>query len=125
VFPGETRKYFVEFHDMTLQMGGDYSWATAIRRWDIKLPMDQSWDHQVDKLLIVHVETQSTHYKVVEIAFFNRERKHKKVPRILQLTRTIMRVRRVQNRALLTLFQAQRKVMEENLGKDKVELTRT
>ncbi len=124
MFPGETRKYFVEFHDMTLQMGGD-SWATAIRRWDIKLPMDQSWDHQVDKLLIVHVETQSTHYKVVETAFFNRERKDKKVPRILQLTRTIMRVRRVQNRALLTLFQAQRKVMEENLGKDKVELTRT
>ena len=124
MFPGETRKYFVEFHDMTLQMGGD-SWATAIRRWDIKLPMDQSWDHQVDKLLIVHVETQSTHYKVVETAFFNRERKDKKVPRILQLTHTITRVRRVQNRALLTLFQAQRKVMEENLCKDKVELTRT
>jgi len=99
---------------MTLQMGGD-SWATAIRRWGMKLPMDQSWDHQVDKLLIVDVETQSTDYKVVETAFFNRERKDKKVPRILQLTHTITRVRRVQNRALLTLFQAQRKVMEENL----------
>ncbi len=33
VFPGETRKYFVDFHDMTVQIGGD-SWATAIRRWD-------------------------------------------------------------------------------------------
>jgi hypothetical protein len=72
---------------------------------------------EVDNLLIVHVETQSTDYKVVETAFFNRERKDKKVPRILQLTHTITRVRRVQNRALLTLFQAQRKVMEENLAR--------
>ena len=92
VFSDETRKYLVDFVDMTVQMGGD-SWATAIR------------------------------CKVVETAFFDRERKDKKEPRILRRTHTIKSVRRVQNRVLLGLFQAQCKVMEEKRGKDKVELT--
>ncbi len=122
VFSGEARKYFVDFHDMTVQIGGDL-WATAIRRWDRDVPMGESWDHQVDNVSIVDVETQSRDYKVVETAFFGRERKDKKEPRISQRTHRITRGRRVQNCGLLALFQAQRKRMKEKRDKDKVELT--
>jgi hypothetical protein len=121
---GKERKVAVDFVDMTVFMAGD-AWCTAIRRWDRDVPMGESWDHQVDNVSIVDVETQSRDYKVVETAFFGRERKDKKEPRISQRTHRITRGRRVQNCGLLALFQAQRKVMEEKRGKDKVELTRT
>jgi hypothetical protein len=85
--------------------------------------MGESWDHQVDNVSIVDVETQSRDYKVVETAFFDRPRTDGKKPRILRRTHTITRVRRVQNRSLLRRFEAERKVMEEKRGKDKVELT--
>jgi len=39
--------------------------------------MRESWDHQVDNVSIVDVETQWRDYKVVETAFFDRERKNK------------------------------------------------
>jgi len=122
VFPGEERKYLVDFVDMTVQMGGD-SWATAIRRWDRDVPMGESWDHQVDNVSIVDVETQSRDYKVVETAFFDRPRTDGKEPRILRRAHTITRVRRVQNKSLLRRFEAERKDMEEKRGKKEVELT--
>ena len=35
------------------------------------MPMGESWDHQVDNVSIVDVETQSRYnYKVVETVFF-------------------------------------------------------
>ena len=85
--------------------------------------MGESWDHQVDNVSIVDVEAGWMDYKVVETAFFDRERTDKKEPRISRRKHTITRVRRVQNRRLFRQFEALRKDMQEQRGKDTVELT--
>jgi hypothetical protein len=119
---GEECKYVVDFDDMTVLMGGE-EWASAIRRWDRDVPMGESWDHQVDNVSIVDVEAGWTDYKVVETAFFDRKREDGKESCISRRKHTITRVRRVQNRRLFRQFEALRKDMQEQRGKDTVELT--
>ena len=119
----EKLKCFIDFEDMTACIAGS-DWTAAVRRWDRDEPMGEGWSHQVANVSIVDVEPEWRDYKVVETAFFHRERSDKKEPRISLHTHNIVKVRRVQNRKLFRQFEAERKSLEEQRGKDKVELTR-
>ena len=119
----EKLKCFIDFEDMTACIAGS-DWTAAVRRWDRDEPMGEGWSHQVANVSIVDVEPEWRDYKVVETAFFHRGRSDKKEPRISLHTHNIVKVRRVQNRKLFRQFEAERKSLEEQRGKDKVELTR-
>ena len=123
VGPDEELKCVIDFSDMTASIVGT-EWVSAVRRWDIHNPMAEGWSHQVANVSIVDVQPGWCDYKVVESAFFDRARSDNMPPRISRHTHTIVKVRRVQNRKLFRQFEAERKSLEEQRGKDKVELTR-
>jgi len=85
--------------------------------------MGDSWDHQDDDVSIVDVETASRDYAVVASAFFDRQQPDGRTPLVSRDTHTVVKMRRVQNRSLLSLFEAQRKNMHRKRGKDTAELT--
>jgi len=118
----EMLKCVIDFGDMTTSIVG-CDWVTAVRRWDRDVPMGDSWDHQEDDVDIVDVEIASRDYAVVASAFFDRQRPDGRTPLISRGTHTVVKIRRVQNRSLLSLFEAQRKNMHRKRGKDTAELT--
>jgi len=118
----EMLKCIIDLDDMTTSIVG-CDWATAVRRWDRDVPMGDSWDHQDDDVRIVDVQTASRDYTVVASAFFDRQRPDGKTPLISCGTQTVLKVRRVQNRALLSRFEGEKKIMHRKRGKDTVELT--
>jgi hypothetical protein len=119
----EELKCVINFEDMTVSIVGT-EWVSAVRRSDRDEVMAESWDHQVANVSILDVEPEWRDYKVGESVFFDRARSDKKPPRISRNTHTIVKMRRVQDRMLLRQFEAQRKSLEGQRGKDQVELTR-
>jgi len=120
----ENLKCMIDFEDMTASIVGS-EWVTAVRRWNVHDKMGDSWDHQEDNVSIVEVEAGWRDYKVVETAFFGRKRRDGKTPRLSPRTHRIVKVRRIQNRRHLDLFEAERKHMQRKRGDTRVELTRT
>ena len=68
---------------------------------DRDVAMCEGWDHQVDSVSIVDVQPEWRDNKVVESAFFDRERGDKRAPLVSRATHSIVQVRRVQNSLLL------------------------
>jgi len=118
----EMLKCIIDLDDMTTSIVG-CDWATTVRRWDRDVPMGDSWDHQDDDVIIVDLQTDSRDYTVVASAFFDRQRPDGKTPLISRGTHTVLKVRRVQNRALLSRFDGEKKSMHRKRDKDTVELT--
>jgi hypothetical protein len=120
----ENLKCVIDFEDMTANIVGS-EWVTAVRRCDIKRKIGDSWDHQEGNVSIVNVEAGWRDYMVVETAFFERKRRDGKAPRLSRDTHRIVKVRRIQNRRQLSMFEAEREHMQTTRGEDRVELTRT
>ena len=120
----ENLKCVIDFGDMTAGVMGS-EWATAIRRWDIRETMGESWDHQVDDVSIVRVEPGSVDYALVASAFFDRRRADGRAARLSRETHCIVQVRRIQNRRQLGMFETERKSLVSKRTKEKVELTQT
>jgi len=112
-------KCVIDLGDMTTSIVG-CDWVSAVRRWDRDVAMGDSWDHQEDDVDIIDVETASRDYAVVASAFFDRQRPDGRTPFISRGTHTVVKIRRVQNRSLLSLFEAQRKNMQRKRDKDTV-----
>ena len=117
----EMLKCLIDFGDMTTSIVG-CDWVSAVRRWDRDVAMGDSWDHQDDDVSIVDVEIASWDYAVVASAFFDRQRPDGRTPLISRETHTVVKMQRVQNRTLLSRFEAERRIMHRKRGKDAVEL---
>jgi hypothetical protein len=79
----------------------------------------------VDEVCIVDVKQTWVDYKVVETAFFGRQRYDGKPPSITRRKHELVKVRRIQNRLQHGHFQWQRRSMLEKRGQRAVEMTQT
>jgi hypothetical protein len=121
---GEDLKCVIDFDDYTACIAGS-DWVTTVRRWCRDTPMCDSWDHQLDLVSIVELQRGWLDYKLVETAFFERPRHDGAVPTVSRATHELVKVRRIQNRNLLRLWEAKEASMKDVRGTKVVEHSTT
>ena len=122
VGPGEKLKCVIDLEDYTASVVAT-EWVTAVRRWCRDTPMGDSWDQQGCEVSIVDVLKGWRDYTVVETALFDRKRPDGRVATVSRTTHELVKVRRIQNRQQLRLWEAQRAGLEEKRGSREVELS--
>jgi hypothetical protein len=122
VGPGERLKCVIDFDDYTAFIVAS-EWVTTVRRWSHDTPMGDSWDHQADEVSIVDVPRGWRDYTVAETALFDRPRPDGAVPTLSRATHELVKVRRIQNRRQLRLWEAERAGLEGKRGGKEVELS--
>ena len=122
VGPGELLKCFIDLEDYTASVVAT-EWVTAVRRWCRDTPMGDSWDQQGCEVSIVDVLKGWRDYTVVDTALFDRKRPDGRVATVSRTTHEVVKVRRIQNRQQLRLWEAQRAGLEEKRGSREVELS--
>ncbi len=122
VGPGERLKCVIDFDDYTAFIVASES-VTTVRRWCHDTPMGDSWDHQANEVSIVDVPRGWRDYTVVETALFDRQRPDGAVPTLSRATHELVKVRRIQNRRQLRLWEAERAGLEGKRGSMEVELS--
>jgi hypothetical protein len=85
--------------------------------------MGDSWDHQADLVSIVELQRGWRDYTVAETALFDRPRPDGAVPTVSRATHELVKVRRIQNRKQLRLWEAEEASMKEKRGSKVVELS--
>ena len=85
--------------------------------------MGDSWDQQGCEVSIVDVLKGWRDYTVVDTALFDRRRPDGRVTTVSRTTHELVKVRRIQNRQQLRLWEAQRAGLEEKRGSREVELS--
>ena len=119
---GEDLKCVIDFDDYTASIVAS-EWVTTVRRWRHDTPMGDSWDQQADEVSIVDVQRGWRDYAVVETALFDRQRPDGVVPSLSRATHVLVKVRRIQNRRQLRLWEAERTGLEGKRGSMEVELS--
>jgi hypothetical protein len=109
---GEDLKCVIDFEDYTACIAGS-EWVTTVRRWCRDTPMGDSWDHQADLVSIVELQRGWCDYTVAETALFDRPRPDGAVPTVSRATHELVKVRRIQNRKQLRLWEAEEASMKE------------
>ena len=122
VGPGERLKCVIDFDDYTASIVAS-EWVTTVRRWRHDTPMGDSWDQQADEVSIVDVQRGWRDYAVVETALFDRQRPDGVVPSLSRATHVLVKVKRIQNRRQLQLWEAERAGLERKRGSKEVELS--
>jgi len=119
---GEDLKCVIDFDDYTASIVAS-EWVTTVRRWCRDTPMGDSWDQQADEVSIVDVQRGWRDYAVVETALFDRQRPDGVVPSLSRATHVLVKVKRIQNRRQLRLWEAERAGLEDKRGSKEVELS--
>jgi hypothetical protein len=119
---GEDLKCVIDFDDYTACIAGS-DWVTTVRRWCRDTPMGDSWDHQLDLVSIVELQRGWRDYTVAETALFDRPRPDGAVPTVSRATHELVKVRRIQSRKQLRLWEAEESSMKEKRGSKVVELS--
>jgi hypothetical protein len=107
VGPGERLKCVIDFDDYTAFIVAS-EWVRMVRRWCRDTPMGDSWNHQIDKVSIADVQKGWRGYAVVETALIDRPQPDGTVPMLSRATHELVKVRCIQNRRQLCLWEAER-----------------